>query len=82
MKYSSSEKSTEELALSAVNNAKLASLYDNLSAGLAKQALDNTAMLAAAEENYRNSVPSAGVELHKITQAYAYQATMRIIGGD
>ena len=81
MTYSSSGLSTEQLAIEMINNAKLANLKVDLQAGLAKQALSNTAMLATAEEKFAEAVPSATNELHAITQSYAYWAITHIVEG-
>ena len=51
---------------------------DMLRAGLTKQVLDNTAVLAKLEEHYGNIAPTGSSEYRFIVQAYARASMMQV----
>ena len=57
-------------------------LRDKMRAGLCKQAMDNTALLAMAEEQLSAMAPTAKAEYRMIVQSYTAKALAEIIGGD
>ena len=61
--------------------AEVDAFRDLLRAGLAKQAMDNTAVLAKFEEHYNSIAPSGSAEYRYIVQTYARAAMERILGG-
>ena len=61
--------------------AENAACQDLLRAALAKQALDNTAVLAKLEEHYNSLAPSASGDYRYIVQTYAKAAMSRILEG-
>ena len=61
--------------------AETSAFRDMLRAGLAKQAMDNTAVLAKFEEYYNSIAPSGSAEYRYIVQEYAKAAMAHIIGG-
>ena len=71
------EKAEETYAL-----AELNSLRDKLRTALVKQAMDNTAMLAAVEATYNQLAPTGKDEYRLIVRAYARMALTEIIRGD
>lgn len=52
---------------------------DMLRAGLAKQAMDNTAVLAKFEEHYNSIAPTGSAEYRFIVQTYARAAMENIL---
>lgn len=70
------------LAERACDMAELDAFRDKLRAALAKQAMDNTAILAMAEEHFIRLAPSGKEEYRLIVQTYARKALAEIIGGD
>ena len=73
------------------NNALIQTTYelaeynafkDMLRAALAKQAMNNTAMLAMAEEYFIRIAPSGKAEYRLIVENYARKALAEILGGD
>lgn len=54
---------------------------DMLRAAITKQALDNTALLAAVKDRYDRIAPGASNEYRWIIEAYAKASMMRILGG-
>ena len=62
--------------------AELSAFTSNLSAALAKQALDNTAMLATIEAKCNQIAPGGSEEYRKILTAYVYREAMKIAGGE
>lgn len=62
--------------------AQLAVFNSKLRAAMAKQALDNTTMLALAEQQCLQIAPNGADEYRKIVQAYAYSSIRNILGGD
>ena len=59
--------------------AETEAFRDLLRAGLAKQAMDNTAVLAKFEEHYNSIAPSGSAEYRYIVQTYAKAAMERIL---
>lgn len=59
--------------------AEVDAFRDLLRAGLAKQAMDNTAVLAKFEEHYNSIAPSGSAEYRYIVQTYAKAAMERIL---
>ncbi len=55
---------------------------DSLRAALSKQAMDNTAFLATAEEHYNKIAPHAREDLRFIVKVYARLAIAEIVGGE
>lgn len=62
--------------------AELDAFRDKLRAALAKQAMDNTAILAMAEEHFIRIAPSGKAEYRLIVQTYARKALAEILGGE
>lgn len=62
--------------------AELDAFRDKLRATLAKQAMDNTAALAMAEEHFIHIAPSGKNEYRLIVETYAKKALMEIVGGE
>ena len=59
--------------------AEIDAFRDLLCAGLAKQAMDNAAVLAKFEEHYNSIAPSGSAEYRFIVQTYAKAAMERIL---
>ena len=59
--------------------AETDAFQDLLWAGLAKQAMDNTAVLAKFEEHYNSIAPCGKAEYRFIVQTYAKMAMERIV---
>ena len=62
--------------------AEIGAFRELLRAGLAKQVMDNTAVLAKFEEHYNSIAPSGSAEYRYIVQTYARAAMERIIKGE
>ncbi len=62
-------------------NAELDAFRDKLRAGLAKQAMDNTAHLALAEEHFSKIAPGGKAEYRLIVETYAKKALFEIMRG-
>lgn len=62
--------------------AQLDAFKDKLRAALAKQAMDNTAVLAIAEEHFIRLAPSGKKEYRMIVETYAKKALAEIVGDD
>ena len=62
--------------------AEIGAFCELLRAGLAKQVMDNTAVLAKFEEHYNSIAPSGSAEYRYIVQTYARAAMERIIKGE
>lgn len=62
--------------------AELDAFKDKLRAALAKQAMDNTAVLAMAEEHFIRLAPRGKAEYRLIVETYARKALAEIVGGD
>lgn len=71
-----------ELAESLYAKAELDAFRDTLRAGLAKQVLDHTAMLIAAEEKCLQIAPSGHEEYRTIIEAYVLRAAKEIVRGE
>lgn len=70
------------LAESIYSLAEISAFRDKLHAALAKQAMDNTAMLATVEANYLQIAPGGRDEYRLIVQMYARFAISEMIGGE
>ncbi|WP_129734823.1 hypothetical protein [Candidatus Nanosyncoccus alces] len=62
--------------------AELDAFRDQLRAALAKQAMDNTAVLSLAEEHFIRLAPTGKAEYRLIVETYARKALAEIVGGD
>lgn len=62
--------------------AELAAMRSKLRGALASQAMNNVAMLAAAEAHFGQSVPGCREELRLITKAYTYTVVRELMGGE
>ena len=62
--------------------AEVDAFRELLRAGLTKQVMDNTAVLAKFEEHYNSIAPSGSAEYRYIVQTYAKAAMERIIKGE
>ena len=62
--------------------AEIDAFRDKLHAALAKQAMDNTMMLAMAEANCLQLAPGGREEYRLIVQMYARFAISEIVGGE
>ena len=71
-----------ELAEVVYTMAEIDAFRDKLRAALAKQAMDNTSMLAALEERYLKVAPQGCEEYRMIVRAYAEMAINEMIGGE
>lgn len=71
-----------EIAESIYTLAELDSFRDKLRCALAKQAMDNTLMLAVAEANCLQLAPGGRDEYRQIVRMYAELAMAEIIGGE
>lgn len=71
-----------QLAERTYAQAELSSMRDKLRGALALQAMNNIAMLAAAEEHFIQIAPGGADEYRQITRAYAYLAARELLGGD
>lgn len=71
-----------QLAERTYAQAELSAMRDKLRGALALQAMNNVAMLAAAEEHFIQIAPGGADEYRQITRAYAYLAARELIGGD
>ena len=71
-----------ELAEVVYTMAEIDAFRDKLRAALAKQAMDNTSMLAALEERYLKIAPQGREEYRMIVRAYAEMAINEMIGGE
>ena len=62
--------------------AELQSFKNTLNAALFKQCMDNTAVLARAEEFYIRSAPTGKADYRRIVESYVAYSIAEIIGGD
>lgn len=62
--------------------AELQSFQNTLNAALFKQCMDNTAVLARAEEFYIRSAPTGKSDYRRIVESYVAYSIAEIIGGD
>lgn len=76
------EADTYSLAQRTYELAEYDAFKDKLRAALAKQAMDNTAVLAMAEEHFIRIAPSGKKEYRLIVETYARKALAEIVGGD
>ena len=61
---------------------EISAMRDKLRSALALQAMNNVAMLAAAEEHFNQIAPGGSEEYRQITRAYTYLAARELLGGD
>ena len=62
--------------------AELQSFKNTLKAALAKQCLDNTAVLARAEEFYIRAAPAGKADYRRIVESYVAYSIAELVGGD
>ena len=62
--------------------AELSAMRSKLRGALASQAMNNVAMLAAAEAHFSQIAPGGREEYRLITRAYAYTVARELMGGE